>query len=400
MGQLKVLFVTLRALEINSSVTISNLGLLKGLVESACEVDVLMPEANTQLNNYDQSIDFGELNVIRIQNDRTYERLVTGASNRLKEMIVSTARATFYKVSLYDNSLRLINKGDISALGGTEYDLVISTSDPKTSHRFVDRLIKQGLNYRLWVQHWGDPMTLDITKKSIIPEWYIKREEYRVLSGADLIFYVSPLTWKAQSHLFAKYATKMHFLPLPYVAERTYGRQNNARVTLGYFGDYNSKVRDILPLYDFCKNNKDYHLIIAGMTDLSLDECDNITIYPRLKQHEITELEARCDVLVSICNKLGTQIPGKIYYYSATDKPILVILDGEYREAIEKYLSQYQRFHLCDNNQVSIGDNIRDLPQNAIINAPCNAFSPRSVVYEMLQIASKHLKGHLHFDGH
>jgi hypothetical protein len=43
-----------------------------------------------------------------------------------------------------------------------------------------------------------------------------------------------------------------------------------------------------------------------------------------LKKMELELLESSCDYLVIISNLIGTQIPGKLYYYSGTIKKILV----------------------------------------------------------------------------
>ncbi|WP_138205975.1 glycosyltransferase [Haloimpatiens lingqiaonensis] len=384
---MRILFVTLRAIEINSSVTISNIGLLKGLLELGCEIDLLMPEVSENLKQYDPVkgiID--ELNVLRIKGNAVYENLVTGNSNKAKKIFVDFLRKVFYKISLHDNTIRLVNNADISILNGKKYDLVISTSDPKTSHMFTERLIKQGLRYNIWLQHWGDPLSIDITKENIYPKSYIMFKEKQIISCSDLIVYVSPLTEKIQGTLFPKYKNKMFFIPLPYDKEKLYKKTKNKKFTIGYFGDYNSKSRNIMPLYNFCVQNSNYNLIIAGSTDLSLIEKENIKILPRIRQDQINELEEKCDILACICNKSGTQIPGKLYYYSGTNKPIMTILDGEYKEEIKNYLLKYNRFNICENNSKSISETISELSKINSTYEPCIDFSPKEIARKLLQL--------------
>lgn len=384
---MKILFVTLRALEINSSVTISNIGLLKGMIELGCEVDLLMPYVTKNLIQYDPVKDvFGELNVLRIEGDVVYERLVTGKPNKVKKMFVDILRKSFYKLSLHDNTIRLVNKADASMLNEKKYDLVISTSDPKASHMFVERMIKQGLKYAVWVQHWGDPLSIDITKKTIYPGSYIRFKERQIFSCADLIIYVSPLTKSVQRRVFPKYKDKMHFIPLPYDMEKVYGKPQNDKFTIGYFGDYSSKTRNIMPLYNFCAQNANYNLVIAGSSDLSLPGKENITILPRIGQEQINKLEAKCDVLACVCNKFGTQIPGKLYYYSAANRPILVILDGEYKGEIKEYLSNYDRFDLCENDSKSINEKVLELSKTIQIYTPCIDFSSTEIARKLLRL--------------
>ncbi|PLR85413.1 hypothetical protein [Bacillus sp. V33-4] len=390
---MKILFITLRALEINSSVSTSNIGLLNGLIQEGCEIDLLMPEVNPNLIQYEpvQGI-YDKVNVIRFQSNLIYEKLVIGKQNKLKKLLVGYLRKIFYKVSLYDNTIQLVNMADGIILDGKKYDLVISTSDPKTSHMFADKLIKKGLNYDIWLQHWGDPLSIDITKENIYPHSYIKLKERQILSNADLIVYVSPITERLQKKGFPKYKDKMKFMPLPYEHEKIYRNVRREIITIGYFGDYNSKVRDIIPLYNFCSENPNVKLIVAGSTDISLKEKDNITVLPRITQKQINELEAQCDILACICNRSGTQIPGKIYYYAATNKPILTILDGEYKDEIRDYLSTYNRFKLCDNNIESISEKVIELSETNNTHMPCVDLSPRKIASELLNLVREKIR--------
>jgi hypothetical protein len=382
---MKILFVTLRALEINSSVTISNLGLLKGLLACGCEIDLIMPAVNKNLIQYDaayQSLD--KVSVIRIEGNTIYENLVVNQESQIKRWIVNLIRKVFYCFSLHDNTIRLIRKADVAPLKDKKYDMVISTSDPKTSHMYVNKLIQQGLQYNVWIQHWGDPLSLDITNKTIYPQALIKHQERQIISCADKIVYVSPLTKALQCKLFPEYAERMLFMPLPYYQEKIYDTNSNTKVTLGYFGDYNTKTRNIIPLYDFCVANPQYNLIIAGSSNIELAQTDNIKVYPRISQEKVDELEAKCDILVCICNKVGTQIPGKIYYYSATNKPILVLLDGDFRNEIEAYLASYSRFNICDNRLDSINSKIAEMAGENTTYASCKAFSPQEIAKTLL----------------
>jgi len=391
---MRILFVTLRALEINSSVTISNLGLLRGLVEYGCEVDLMMPSINAKLAQYDSSQGAYEgINVIRIGDNSVYESLVIGRPNRFKKLYVDILRTIFYKLSLFDNSIGLVKKADAGLLSETKYDLIISTSDPKTSHMFVERLIRKGLKYDNWVQHWGDPLCIDITKKSIFPNAYIRKREKRLFSCADILVYVSPLTMNAQMEVFPKFKDRMHFIPLPYFEKKVYPKTNNKKFTIGYFGDYNSRIRDIMPLYLLCLQNADYKLIIAGSSDLFLQGNENVEILPRVGQAEVEKLEAACDVLVCVCNRSGTQIPGKIYYYSATNRPILIILDGDYKKEIGEYLSAFSRFDLCDNTSASIKDKVLELSESPKEYTACEDFAPAVIARKLFRLIDQNRRG-------
>jgi len=130
--------------------------------------------------------------------------------------------------------------------------------------------------------------------------------------------------------------------------------------------------------------NNQYNLIIAGSSNIELAETDNVKVLPRISQEKVDELEAKCDILVCICNKFGTQIPGKIYYYSATNKPILVLLDGDFRDEIEAYLASYSRFNICDNCLDSINSKIAEMIVANATYASCKEFSPKEIAKTLL----------------
>ena len=377
---MRILMVQLSPIEAKSSATISMLGLVKGLMESNCTVDYLtVPVSKNHLKVNDKI--FSRINIIRTKNNSTYDSVVK-TSGKFK-VGLGIVRKIFHFFSLYDYSHLIAKNIDLS-LVKTEYDLIISSSDPKTSHIAVQNLIKQGLRYKWWFQHWGDPMALDITRKSIYPKKIIEKIEEGLLLSADKIFYVSPFTLKEQKQLFPRLADKMYFLPLPYMEKKIYGKSNNKKFLVGYFGDYKSKIRNILPLYDTCVKLKDViNLNIAGGSDLLLQPTENINIYPRC---DSTQLEKKSDLLVCMLNLKGSQIPGKLYYYAATNKPILVLLDGENQEEMRRYLKSFNRYIICDNNVNSIMTEIQEIIVKNISYQPANQFSAKTIATSLLSL--------------
>lgn len=108
-----------------------------------------------------------------------------------------------------------------------------------------------------------------------------------------------------------------------------------------------------MPLYNAALNGK-FILNICGSSDILLSSIDNISIHGMLPYIETKKMEEESDILVCICNNRGTQIPGKIYYSSGYSKPIIVILDGEYKEYLRSFFSKFDRFILCENDKNSI----------------------------------------------
>lgn len=387
---MKVLFVTLFALETNTSVTKSNYGLIKGLQELGCSIDLLMPKIDDTLDYYDNFYDISAINVIRIKNDSMSQQIVSASKEMKgwKTMAYGILKKIYFKTQIFDRTKALIRKAKDIDVYKPHYDIVISTSDPKTSHLFVAELIKNGLSYGKWIQHWGDPLSGDITKRNIYPEFIIKRIEKNIISKADSIVYVSPFTHREQIKKYRSLGEKMQFAPLPCDPGQATGTEvllNPSDIKMAYLGDYHSSIRNILPLYKAVKCCENAKLIIAGNTDLTLGNTDNITIYPRLPQVKVKEIEDSVEIIVSIGNRRGTQIPGKIYYAASSDKIILVTVDGDSVDEMYQYLNSYGRFICCKNTADDIRKTISALigQKKIEVSVPTQLY-PKQIVTQIL----------------
>lgn len=362
---MKILFVTLTALEVNTSVTKSNYGLIRGFAELGHDITIIMPDVNRQAYYYDNSFDISKYNVIRLPIGKGISQTLADsnmkARNRgafMKKMF-KTIRSVYKYFSLFERSTRLyVRQVPNLNFKNDYYDLVISTSDPKSSHLFTRKIIETGLKYGKWVQHWGDPLYGDISKKNIYPKFVLKKVENFLYEKADEIVFVSPFTAEQQRSRHKRYINKIHFSPLICDLEKLDGNdyvyKKNGILNVAYLGDYNSKVRNIMPLYEACRELPFVKLTIAGHSDIKLLQDDNISVYGRLKNREASTIESQSDVVVSIANLRGTQIPGKIYYMASSKKIIITTVERDNKDAMIKYLESYQRFEICLNTKESI----------------------------------------------
>ena len=353
-----VLFVTLYALETNTSVSISNKELIKGLIRNGFSVTVLVPSIDSNLPYYDKSGIPDGIKIIRINNNNLGTRIAKTSSNLkgAKVKIIKFLRTSYYKLTIFDRTKVLLKQAKkvIDLLG--EYDIVISTSDPKTSHLFVQKLINNGLKYKKWIQHWGDPLVGDISKNNVYPNFYLKYIEKRIIKKADRIVYVSPFTYEAQKRIHKTKKNCIMFVPLPCVESLDENKKelSNGKINVVYMGDYNTKIRNILPFYNAMKNQTFADVVIAGNSDLSLKDTKSVKILPRISQSQASYYENKADIIICIGNRKGTQIPGKIYYSAASKKHILYVVDGEKSDDLIKYLKTFNRFNYCLNNEENI----------------------------------------------
>ena len=127
---------------------------------------------------------------------------------------------------------------------------------------------------------------------------------------------------------------------------------------------------------------------IYGDSDLNLPSTEQIEVRGRVTLDVLEKIQAQTGILVHLCNLKGGQIPGKIYHYSATDKPILFILDGtdDERRKIKNYFSQFHRYYFAQNQMESIAEAISNISKNyeLYIGSKVEAFSPKKVVGGLL----------------
>lgn len=364
---MNILLVTLYSLERNTSVAISNINITKGLLELGHQVTWVMPHWAQCETEFDAS----QVRIIRVPGEDE-KRDAGFLRNRL--------RSHFYMLDFTRPYLRQVRKTQIP---DEFYDVVISTSDPKTSHVFTARLLRH-VRYGRWIQHWGDPLLGDITRNFWWPRWYIKCYERSIIRKADKIVYVTPFTCEAQRKEYPKMAHKIAFIPLPADMHGTETVEQDGLLRIAYLGDYNPAFRNLHPLYNACSKMDGVSLTIAGHGP-SYRSLPNIKVLPRIPQDKALEIENDSDVIFCVCNKRGTQIPGKILYKASSDKHILVAVEKESHDEMCKYLESYNRFVVCDNTSASITEALKSLRGKPHDYVTPERLLPVSIAREILQ---------------
>lgn len=383
---MKILYVVSRPLEINTSSSLRNIATIKGFTELGHKVDLVTTQYDKNHANYDSSIFNENINVKYIQLGGVQQIAKIGRKTRFLNPLKVLAYRFLSTIEIYDNLKGIVNHVTKLEIKDGTYDLIISSSDPKSSHLFVHRMFELGLiNKTPWIQIWGDPFFSDIARNSFFLASKIKNEEKRILAPASKIVYVSDLTLEEQKRLYPNFANKMYYYPIPYLEKNLYpAEEEKDSLTFLYCGDYSSNIRNIMPLYTAIKNTK-HKLIICGSSDIKLNSTEAIKVYPRISYNKTKELEFESDVLVHLSNLRGNQIPGKIYHYSGTNKPILFILDGN-KEGLLNLFEKYNRYIFCDNNVQAISDTLSKINfhKKAVYNNPVEEFSALSVTKKIL----------------
>ncbi|MER2108136.1 MAG: hypothetical protein ABS949_14465 [Solibacillus sp.] len=387
---MKILYITLAPINSNSSATLRNKALIKGFVENGNEVDVISivtPNSNPYFNGDNKKFIFGNHIILNKNSINEKNKKQQTSKNAILRKIASKIFHTF---SIHDGSIIHTKKVNSYINNNLQpfYDIIISSSDPKTGHILARNIINNGIKYGKWIQYWGDPLTLDIATNTFYPKRILGIKERNLISNADQIVYVSPFTLEKQCKLFDSLKEKMFFLPIPYLEEKIYEKPClKNKIVISYFGDYLSEIRNIVPLFNTIKSlNSNFSLNIIGNSDLKLKDTANITILNRIPLEELEKKEQETDVIVCILNCKGTQIPGKLYYYAATNKPILVIIDGENQKELKEYLDGYDRFILCENQESSIRQALEQLEFERKLYYPAKQLEASVIAKKFLEL--------------
>ena len=354
---IKVIYVTSDSLEYNSSANIRNWGLVEGLLANGAAVYTLSPYPTnrTMFNGVVDTSSFVKrywIGGVPKTQELSYEHKDVKVS-KLKQSLKKFGFELFNYLSVYDRRKFLRRKIDADLIDES-FDYIISSSDPKSAHLFVEELLKQRPSIGgKWIQYWGDPFTNDISEKKLFGNLFVKREERKLLNMADKVVYVSPFTVEEQVKKYPSFKSKIVFLPIPYRISNNNPQISFEKGLVGYFGDYSSKFRNIIPFYNAIKQ-MGIRANIIGNSDVSLASTRDINVKGRLPIQELVDITDKTHVFVCICNLYGTQIPGKVYHYVNSGKPILVILDGDRKNELKNYFESFNRFYICDNTQDSI----------------------------------------------
>lgn len=379
---MKILYVTSYPLEYDTSANIRNMSLIQGFVDNGHQVSTLSPYPS------DVSLFSGKMLEFPFEKRYWIGTKSTIIIDHTKKSLMSRMKRLVSKLvsdfSVYDRRA-LMTRHVKGGIIHENYDVIVSSSDPKSSHIIAEKLIKTNTDrHGRWIQYWGDPFTCDISNSHRFSLKRIQKEERRLISLAQKVVYVSPFTLEYIKERYPEYADKMVFYPIPFVGN---GRMATVRTDVnlvGYLGDYSSKNRNILPFVQAVKDLK-VKTSIAGTSDLTIESTETLTVYGRLQGEAFDELAARVGVYVCVCNRYGTQIPGKVYHYADTGKPILIILDGDNEQKLRAYFEEFKRFYLCRNTVNEISFMIKKiLSEHRHFNTP-EILQAKGIAYKFVE---------------
>lgn len=402
---MKVLVINGDCIQTNSSANLCHLSYIQGLID--CGVDVTLISACGAEYKIDPAIVVPcQVTQVSFNGVSFYQKLSVRKAQLTTEKAQASDGHTARKEGFLQKNVRKMKSMALSLYGphgiyatfvkradkfksDEEFDYVISLSTPPSSHLLTHNLLKAGhIKAAHWIQIWEDPWYSDAY--GFNGKEKIRKEEKRLLSFAEKVCYVSPLTLENQKRLFPESAEKMIWMPLPAYYKNNESEQKYFQKNVyGYFGDYAPVARNLAPFYSAAKET-DIEVNICGNPCNLFGATEQIHIHSRLPLAELKPIEDCTNVLVFLCNRKGGQIPGKIYQYSATNKTILFILDGteEEQAVLKAFFGKFNRYVFCQNTVDDIARAIRQIEAGdlgAAQNAALNDFEPKKIVERILE---------------
>lgn len=265
---------------------------------------------------------------------------------------------------------------------------IVVSHSPSIDGALLCEKIKRWNRTVRYVQYWGDPIALSLIAPS---EYSFKRSiqkfvEKTLHKKADKIVFGTKSLYDAQMKLFPEIGFKSSSVEVSYSPySLDCGRVHN-RPVIGYFGNYYSNIRNIIPFYEAACEIENAEFVICGSGNIDLSPKDNIRVLKRVPQSEISVYEQDIDISICILNLVGIQIPGKVFYQTNTQKDILVILDGPNKENIQNELKESNRFLFSENDKESVKNSIINILENKTKrNYLFNMYSPENICEQIVE---------------
>ena len=229
---------------------------------------------------------------------------------------------------------------DILKSKKVDYDCILTVSNP-ISTLILGYLLRKKIKL-YWVCDMGDPWSFNnLIGYKIIRSKLDKMLERKVIEKADKIVVTTDQTQSLFSNLYPNHKHKFFTITQGYDPSLFQNKKRSKYIdeknlNIVYTGRLYGKHRNIneflYALKELSKYCKDIKFIFAGITErdfvykikkLGLE--NNIDIIGYLPSHEIAILQKNADVLLHLGNNSLTQLPGKIFEYIGSGRPIFGI---------------------------------------------------------------------------
>lgn len=349
---MKILFISTSIPPCTDMQTTRNIYLIKSLIESGNEVEVL---TCGEYQPGQSSFDF-LLNKIPIYRTRLpliyrWHMLAQKVLKHSPFLKLHNVLINYYaKPDLYTGwdkvALQEIRKNRLWT-----YDAVITSSGSYTAH-IVGKIWRETCGKK-WIAEYGDPWGID-AQGNVNPVYFEK--EKALLKNCNGLVFTTQATVKAYQ--------RNYDLDVPYclvpcgygeiIEDQKANRRKGKELLFTYTGVAYKKARNLEPFLTASENCENVFVRVVGSYSedfkKSFKEKKRIEFTGRVKYQDSLDMLSESDALVHIGNFGSLQIPGKTYIYLSTQKPILYIQQEETNDPTYEVLSDFEGIVFCKNN--------------------------------------------------
>ncbi len=388
----KILFITTSFEQKANSAAIRNNALVKGLIQNKCKVTVLTPQWPEHMS----SLFFKGQN--RADIIRTYIpdlailKKTSASGKRISNSTLSHIRGLVRDLVYYPDICK--NWADLVKIENIDsYDLIISSSDLKSSHFVALKLKKQNPQIP-WIQIWGDPWKEDVNL-SWLHKHKAGKHEYELLKQADKVIYVSSPTKEKMSRNYPELSDKLFYIPRGYyqAIHKIKVDKNLFRVIYTGVLSTGRNVFNLLSILEEYNKEREKKIYLDFYGNYPSDIAEKIktfpscSVHPNIDYEKILSLYKESDALLFISNKQGsTQIPGKFFDYMGTELPMICLVEDT-NNGIVQMLHSYPRCLIMQNRPEEIRKGLADIDNYLGKRYEVEQdFSPETVASEVLRL--------------
>ncbi len=256
-------------------------------------------------------------------------------------------------------------------LSMNSYDIVITSSEPKTCH-LVGYYLKKKFGIP-WIADYGDSWIYPIPTlaESNLKKKILDRIENRIVKKMDALTVAA----KGIKRLYLeKYpflnSEKIYIMPQAFDPDMfsNVKEETSPVFRIVFCGSFYKNLRDPLAFFEAIKeiNEKDIEIVIAGRINEFIHEIKKDGIREKIKYHGFVShiqslaLQKGASVLLHIGSASDIQVPGKVYEYFGAQRPILCIKSGD-KDFSSELIAGYNKGLVVGNKKKYIKEGIKKL---------------------------------------
>lgn len=392
-----ILYITTSYLLKNSSASIRNNSLVKGLIELGYSVDVhTVKWPDRLLSSFFMKENIGNIYYSELSNLKMIDGVKNNIGHNNNSFVLAVKRILKQLLFFPDECYQWAHLFDYNII--EKYNYVITSSDLKSSH-FIGLAMKRRFPKIKWIQVWGDPWSSDVNTFAFM-RYITAYYEKKILSMGDKIVYVSSVTKDDMANKYHYLGNKMFYIPRGYYMEEKleFSFSDSNIMHIAYTGLISSG-RNIFNLLNALESealnlkNKVTIDLYGNFKDKDLENLNSFSftnVYGSVDFEEMQKVYSTSSMLLYLSNKRGaTQIPGKLYDYMGTTKPILCLVEDD-NDAISVFLKKFDRCLVLKNDFETIKKSMGQILDFSQRRFPVNReFAPANIAREFINLLEK-----------